>query len=449
MQLLVALLLSPVPGVTRAADGPASEPAPWLVAGQLTGVGLFLPRLRSPYSDPALSFGPGPRAGWSTVATLYLGVRPWPGATAVVDGEWADGAGVPNVSGVSAYPDANIIRVAKVGVAPYVARAFLQQDVALGAGPADAPEPPSSPEDPFSPDGAWALRTPRPASRVTFTLGKVALPDFFDAAEVSSDPRHRFMNWAVMTNGAWDFAADTRGYTWAAVVALVTPRWGLRAGAAMMPTAPNGPSFDLDLREARSEVVEGEVRWTLAGRGGSARLLGFANHARAARYDDALAGAPAGGAPDLGAFRRRGAVKIGAALLVQQEVGPAATYVRGSWNDGGTETFAFTEIDRAASAGAVVPVPGPPGRPAELGVAVEVGGLSGPHARYLAAGGRGFQLGDGRLRDRAETVVEAYYLVRVAREVEVAADFQEIWNPGMNGDRGPASIVALRVHLHR
>jgi carbohydrate-selective porin OprB len=195
-------------------------------------------------------------------------------------------------------------------------------------------------------------------------------------------------------------------------------------------------------------MVEGQARWTVSGRAGSARLLGYENLARAGRYADALAVAPPGGRPDLSAVRRPGAAKRGAALLLEQEAGPVALFVRASWNDGRTETFAFTEIDRAASAGAVVPVPGPAARPALGGLAVEVGALSSDHARYLAAGGRGFQLGDGALRNAPETVAEAFYLVRVSAALEVTADAQAIWNPGMNADRGPAAVLGLRLHAH-
>ena len=444
--MLAALALL---GPAARADEPPATPddRPWLVAGQVTAVGLALPPLHSPYRNPEISFGPGPRVSWSTVATLYAGARPWPGATAVVEPEWADGTGLPNVSGVSGYPDANIIRVSKVGRAPYVARAYVQQDFALGdAGEASAPE---TPEDPFAPDGPWALRRPRPASRLTLTVGKVSTPDFFDAASASADPRHRFMNWVVMTNGAWDYAADTRGYTWGAFAVLATPRFAVRAGFALMPTEPNGIELDWDLSRSRSEMLEGQVPWSIAGAEGSARLLGYLNTSRAARYEDALAAAPPGAPPALAPSRVAGATKRGLALLVEQEAGPARVFLRGSWNDGATETFAFTDVDRAASAGAVVGVPGVAGSRDAVGAAVEVGGLSPAHARYLATGGTSFQLGDGALRRAAETIVEAFWLVRVGAAVELTLDAQEIWNPGMNADRGPATVIGLRVHAHR
>jgi hypothetical protein len=442
------LALCALAGGARAEEPTTKDDRPWLVAGQVTAVGLALPQFHSPYSNPEISLGPGPNAGWSTVVTLFGGVRLWPGGSAVLEPEWADGNGLPNVSGASGYPDGNIIRVAKVGRAPYIARAFVQEEISLGDGGGAPEEPPGSPEDPFSPDGPWVLRRPRPGTRLTFTAGKVSTLDFFDAAGVSADPRHQFMNWAVMTNGAWDYAADTRGYTWGLFAVLATPRWAVRGGVALMPTEPNGLALDWDVGESRSEMLEGQVLWTLAGAGGDARLLGYVNHARAARYEDALAAAPAGTAPELAPFRRPGATKRGVGVLVEQEAGPAHLFVRGSWNDGATETFAFTDIDRAATVGALVDVPGLEGRKNAAGGAIEVGGISPPHARYFAAGGTAFQLGDGALRQAAETIVEAFYLHRVDRSVELTADVQVIWNPGMNADRGPASVFGLRLHAH-
>jgi hypothetical protein len=445
-----AISLLALVALRASADEAPPVPAddrPWLVAGQATAVGLALPRFKSPYANPEISLGPGPDTGWAIVTTVFGGVRLWPGGLAVVDGEWADGAGLPNVSGVSGYPDANIIRVAKVGIAPYFARAFVQHEVALG--PAGGGEAPGSPEDPFSPDGPGALRRRRPEERLTFTAGKVSTADFFDAADASADPRHRFLNWAVMTNGAWDYAADTRGYTYGVFAVLAGGPGALRAGVALMPTEPNGLELDWDVSRARSEMVEGEVRWRAAGAEGGARLLGYLNHSRAARYDDALAAAAPGVLPELAPLRRDGATKRGVALLLQQAAGPAQLFLRGSWNDGVTETFAFTEIDLAASAGAIVDLPGVAGGRDALGLATAAGGISPAHARYLAAGGRAFQLGDGALHRAAETIVEAFWLVRLGQCVELTADAQAIWNPGMNADRGPAAVLGLRLHVHR
>jgi high affinity Mn2+ porin len=423
-----------------------SEPW-WLLSAQITSYAFYLPAFRSPYSNPEVSFGPGPSAGWSFVASVFAGARLWEGAFVALVPEYSNGHGAPNVSGVSGYPDGNMIRVAKVGTAPYFARAFIQQDFAIG--PATVGEEDEAPpETRLLPGGPFALRRTRPESRLSFTFGRFAMSDFFDVAEVSSDPRHRFLNWAIMTQGAWDFAADTRGYTWGLVAALETPQWVIRAAGALMPTTANGPEFDGDLANSGSIMVEGEYRWKAAPGPGSAKLLGYVNRANMGNYADALAAAPPGTAPVIGSVARQGAAKYGFGLLVQQEFGPLSAYFRAGWNDGKTETFCFTEIDSSLSVGSSLDgtLWGRPGDAVALGIAAS--GLSSSHAAYLAAGGVGFQLGDGALSYAWEVATEAQYTLRIVKWVELTADVQAFWNPGMNSARGPVILAGLRLHAH-
>ncbi|GEJ56336.1 carbohydrate porin [Anaeromyxobacter diazotrophicus] len=431
------------PGVAR-----ADEPGRELVAaaGQVTAVGQWHPALRSPYASRDLSFGPGAATGWSLTTTLFLGAAPWPGGTIVVAPEYANGRGMPNASGLGGYVDGDIVRVPTLGSSPYLARAFYQHVLALS--PERVAAEAGDPEARFMAAGAAGLGGAKPASRLELTVGKLGANDVFDLADASSDPRHRFMNWALMNEGAWDYAADVRGYTWAALAALETPGFALRAALAMMPTRANGPDLDGDLAHARSEMVEGEVRWGAGGAPGSAKLLLFLNHARMGSYRDALAAAPAG-SPDVAAARRRGALKYGAGLLVQQQLAPGALgFARAGANDGATESFAFTEIDRSVSGGVELAGAGWR-RPADrAGLGLAANGLSRAHADYLAAGGRGFQLGDGALRYAWECLAEAYYSFALARPLRLDADLQGILHPGMNADRGPAVVAGVRLHAH-
>jgi high affinity Mn2+ porin len=119
------------------------------------------------------------------------------------------------------------------------------------------------------------------------------------------------------------------------------------------------------------------------------------------------------------------------------------------WNDGHSESWAFTEIDRTASAGLVL------GgrrwcRPYDrVGLAGVLNGLSGPHRHYLAAGGYGFIIGDGRLTYGPEQILEFYYSFQVTAGLAATFDFQEVVDPAYNRDRGPVSVVSLRVHWDR
>jgi high affinity Mn2+ porin len=117
------------------------------------------------------------------------------------------------------------------------------------------------------------------------------------------------------------------------------------------------------------------------------------------------------------------------------------------WNDGKTESFAFTAIDRLMSAG--ISVGG--GRWRRSGdtaaTAFTVSGLSGIHAQYLARGGLDFLIGDGRLKYGTERVWESYYTARVFPGFFVTVDAQHIANPAYNRDRGPVWAGAVRLHL--
>jgi hypothetical protein len=73
-------------------------------------------------------------------------------------------------------------------------------------------------------------------------------------------------------------------------------------------------------------------------------------------------------------------------------------------------------------------------------------GISGPHRDYLAAGGLGFFIGDGRLSYRTENIFEAFYSVGIVKEVWLSADFQRIFDPAYNSDRGPVSVASARFH---
>jgi high affinity Mn2+ porin len=58
----------------------------------------------------------------------------------------------------------------------------------------------------------------------------------------------------------------------------------------------------------------------------------------------------------------------------------------------------------------------------------------------------GFLLGDGRLDYRSERILESYYAFAIVKGLTTSLDFQRVWNPGYNADRGPVSLFALRCH---
>ncbi|HEY6146481.1 MAG TPA: carbohydrate porin, partial [Thermoanaerobaculia bacterium] len=133
---------------------------------------------------------------------------------------------------------------------------------------------------------------------------------------------------------------------------------------------------------------------------------------------------------------------------LQQAIGDSkGLFLRASWNDGRNEAWAYAEIERSVTVGAVRKKPLHDRADDEAGVAVIVNGLSRDHRDYLAAGGLGFMIGDGKLRYGFEEIAELYYKALVRENVWLTADYQLVENPAYNRDRGPVHVFGLRAHL--
>ena len=245
---------------------------------------------------------------------------------------------------------------------------------------------------------------------------------------------------------AWDYPADTRGYTWGVALEWIRNDWALRVGSLMEPREANQLELDHDVRHAHGEVIELEHDHELGGQKGALRLLAFQNHARMGSYREALDLAPA--APDVTATRLPGRAKHGFGLNAEQAITPdLGLFLRAGWNDGKTESWAFTEVERTLSMG--LSAGGRAwGRNADrVGLGFAVNGLNRDHRDYLAAGGYGFMVGDGRLAYAAERVVDAYYALALGARGSFSLEAQRFEHLAFNRDRGPATIVGLRLHL--
>ena len=179
------------------------------------------------------------------------------------------------------------------------------------------------------------------------------------------------------------------------------------------------------------------------------RLLGYQNHFDGGNYGAALQLAAATNTtPDVTKVRQVGTLKYGLGINVEQEIAKGiGVFSRLGWNDGKTESFAFTAIDRLATGG--VSVSGARWkRPDDtLGTELTVAGLSAVHALYLSRGGLDFLIGDGRLNYAPEYVWESYYNFRVHEGLFAALDAQHVEDPAYNHDRGPLWAFFLRLHV--
>jgi hypothetical protein len=289
----------------------------------------------------------------------------------------------------------------------------------------------------------------RPVTRYSIYAGRFSLTDYFDNNEYTHDPREQFMAWGVMYNGAWDYPADTRGYTWGLVQELHTRNWAFRYAIAAEPRVANGSQFDRRLFRDHGHTGEAERRYSLGDHAGTLRVMGFANRADAGTYSTALRlAAQTGSTPDVIATRRPGTLKYGLGVNLEQELThDVGVFMRLGWNDGKTESFAFTAIDRLATGGVSVKGTRWKRKNDVVASSFTASGISGVHALYLSRGGLDFLIGDGRLNYAPEYVWESYYSARVCPGLYATFDLQHDTNLAFNHDRGPVWIPSIRLHM--
>jgi len=409
----------------------------WL-SGQINLVLQWHPQFRARYSGENSLRAQGENAT-SRVLSLYTGLRVARNTELFCDIESAGGRGISDAFGLAGFTDLDVVRNPTLGSTPYLARLMVRQIIPLSSETIDAQR------------GPLGIATKLPARRLELRVGKMGTVDFFDLNSVGSDSHLQFLNWTVDNNGAYDYAADTRGYTWGVIAEYQDRRWGLRFGEMLMPKVANGLKLDWNLRRARGENLEVEWRHgLLPQRAGVVRLLAYVNHANMGSYRDAsdtfLAGQEP--VPNIEAHRRQGRVKYGIGINFEQELSrQARIFGRWGWNEGKHESFAYTEVNQTVALGADVRGERWRRKLDKFGLALVSNAISGDHRRYLALGGKGFLLGDGALRYGREWIIESYYTSHLWRGVFASFDLQRIANPGYNRDRGPVLVPGLRLHF--
>jgi high affinity Mn2+ porin len=414
---------------------------------QFTGITQYHPSFHALYSGKN-SLSDHEESATAFVTTLYGDLRLWQGGELLFDPEMSGGRGLSSTLGVAAFPNGIVYRVGDPAPAIYDARLAISQTFGLGGGTL-ANEP-----------GPNELRGTRDRNVLAITVGRVSVTDVFDANHYSNDPTNDFLNWALFASGAWDYPADTRGYTWGVLADLAYTWWSARGGIALEPTVANGQALDTRIDKAHGLMAEYEARYSVGPMAGAWSLLLFLNTAHMGSYQQVLAN-PAEYQNDVAKTRADGRMKYGFAVSIEQQITKAlGAFVRLSWNDGHTESWAFTEIDQSLAVGAVQQ--GKVwGRPSdEAGAAVVISGLSPWHERYLAGGGYGFIIGDTPntpaegpcfgscpLRYGPEIVTDIYYRVQLTSALSVSVFYQPIVNPAYNQDRGPVHVLSGRVHV--
>ncbi len=448
--LVILVLLSSILAVAQSASGGDQSAQPpttmfehpdnWRVwiSGQVNAIFQAHPDFPAAYSGPN-SLRPQGESKTSEVFTLYTGLEATRTTEIMFDLESAGGRGISDALGLAGFTNLDVVRNPELGRTPYIARAYIRQIIPLSS------------EQTRVQRGILNVFRELPAKRLEIRFGKFSLADFFDVNSAGGDSHLQFMNWTVDNNGGYDYAANTRGYTFGAMAELVMPAWSLRFCEALMPTVANGIDLDFHLPRARAENLEFELRKSLlAKRNGALRLLSYVNHANMGVYREASAAFLAGidPVPDITAHRHQGSVKYGFGVNAEQELtGLLRVFGRFGWNEGQHESFAYTEVDQTFLFGGDLKADRWHRKLDKIGVAVVTNGISRDHQLYLKLGGSGFLLGDGELNYGRENIVEGYYNAHVWRGIFAGFDLQHINNPGYNRDRGPVIVPAVRLHV--
>jgi high affinity Mn2+ porin len=433
--LTLGLLLTTVNCLAQDADPPPANER-WNLYWQATSIGQYHGTFHSPYEGTNSLHATSER-DVSLTSTFYLGLRLAKNWQVYFDPELAGGRGFSGVTGVANFPNGELPRVATATPKPYLARLYTTYDFGFG-----------DEREVFESDMNQLSGT-RPMKRYSITVGRFTVTDFFDNNRYSHDPRMQFMGWSAMYNGAWDYPADTRGYTWGWEHEFHTRSWTFRYASVAEPKIANGLRFDRRLFRDRGDNFEVERRYKLLGHDGVVRVLAYVNHAAAGDYAQALKiSAQTGQTPDINLTLKVGTVKYGTGVSWDQKIlKDLGVFTRLGWNDGKTQSFAFTAIDRLASGGVSLGGARWHREGDTVATALIVAGLSGVHANYLAHGGLDFIIGDGKLQYGPEYVWESYYSARVLPGVFTTFDLQHIANPAFNQARGPLWVESIRVHL--
>jgi len=409
----------------------------WL-SGQMNFIFQAHPDFHADYSGPN-SLSPHYEKATSRVMTLYTGVRLNNSTELLVDIEEAGGAALSTGLGLAGNTDLDIVRNPSLSKAPYLGRGMIHKVFALSS-------------DKIENQRSYlSLFDELPRRRLEVRFGKFSMPDFFDVNSVGSDTHFQFSNWSVDNNGAWDYAADTRGYTVGLVADYEDRNWGFRFAEGLMPKVANG--IDLVWRpwQVHAENWEYELRRGLIPKkSGVVRLLGYTNYANMGIYRDAVAQFKEGlvPAPDITHHPWHVTRKYGLGVNLEQNLTRNVTaFARWGWDDGRTESFAYTEIDSTFDEGIGVNGAQWHRKQDRAGIAFVSNGIKKDHQIYLADGGNGFLLGDGKLNYGRENIVESYYTAHVWRGIYIAPGVQYIVNPGYNRDRGPVVVPTLRAHV--
>ena len=419
-----------------------SETAPWWISGQANIIFQAHPGFHSPYQGQN-SFRNAGEYKTSMLGTLFTGYQPHRNmrynTDFLVDFESAGGRGLSEALGLAGFSNLDVVRNPNLSSVPYLARGEIYQTIGL------------TNEMTESDRSYLSLPTQVPVRRFEVRIGKMSLTDIFDVNDVLTDSHLQFLNWTVDNNGAWDYAADTRGYTVGGALEYDDRNWSARYGIFAMPVVANGIDLDWAFSRAHGQNWEFALRHSFVpGRKGVIRILAFANNAHMGNYREAVQAYRSGvhPTPEITRHEHFGTVKYGFEWNNEQEMTENLRIAsRFGWNDDHEESFAYTEVGQTALLGFDYAGARWKRLSDKIGVSFVSNAIKKDHQNYLKYGGLGFLLGDSKLNYGRENIEEGYYDWHSWKGLFFALDVQHVNNPGYNRDRGPVWLGGVRTHV--
>jgi high affinity Mn2+ porin len=440
--ILAALVAAPCVAQDASVE---TVPQKWNIHGQITETPQGDPPFPALYSGPNSLDNHGEIQETFT-SDLYAGARLWHGGEIHVDGLLWQGFGLTNDKGIEAFPNGDAFKLGTKTPYFMFAHLFIRQTIGFGG------------KQESVPDGLLTLAGEQDISRLTFTLGRFSPTDMFDNNAYAQDPHTQFMNWAMITNLAWDFPADSVGYTTGLAVELNQPRWAVRYGFFQAPSMQNAFTADDQILTFPHSGGDGEFlhSWGMVTEferrygdihPGTIRFLAFLNSADMIGFRQAIplleAHGPGADLSSAQAYRYKSGFGLNWQQKITDDVG---VFSRFSWNDGHTEGWMYNDANWSVSLGTSVKGAAWRRNKDTVGLAYVRSGISRSAQEFLELGGADILDGDGALSYGSENVLEAYYNLGVWRTFHVTPDYELVVNPANNRARGPVSVFGIRLH---
>ncbi len=429
----------------------------WNAYGQATYISNAQDAFHAAYSNlngTPNSLSPYAQRSFTATVTGYFALRAWKGAEFYAVPEMISELPLSGLHGLGGgIQNFELQKNGTESATWYLSRAFYRQTIGLGGNLIHVNS------------GAMQLGGNMTSRRLVITAGNFSILDIFDKNSYAGDLRNQFLNMAFMTNAAYDFAADARGYTWGLVGEFYYDQWAFRFARIMGPIDPNQLMLNLDLLNAYGDQIELERKHTLYGQPGALKLLGYRNQERMGSWTDAIAalqsnpnnnattcttfsyGSGNAGAPDL-CWARKSNVKMGIGVNMEQAVSEdLGLFFRGMVSDGKTEVYSYTSSDSSLSIGGLLKGSRWGREKDTTGIGYAASFLSSQHIAYLNLGGIDGFIGDGKINYKPEQVLDIFYKYHFIKSTWLSLDYQHIANPAYNADRGPVDIYSGRVHF--